>query len=55
MFNAVKGKYFQNILDPKKIMYVPQENELELHLIERGHLFVWMPFIGKKGRLGIFF
>jgi len=43
LIKNIKGKYFQNIINPALIAHIPKENSLGIHFIEQNQLTVWDP------------
>jgi hypothetical protein len=45
LVSEIKGKYFQNYLNPHLIVQFPKENELGIHLIDDNKLSAWFPLM----------
>lgn len=53
LIREIKGKYLQNILDPRVIAQIPEENNLRLHYVEDGELSVWFPLFKRWGDISL--
>jgi hypothetical protein len=53
LIDNIKGKYLQNVLDPKLIAQIPEENQLNIHYVENGKLSVWFPLFNEWGNISL--
>jgi hypothetical protein len=53
LINNLKGKYLQNILDPRVIAQIPEKDQLGIHYIENEKLSVWFPLFNRWGDLSL--
>lgn len=53
LINNVKGKYFQNMMAPHLLFQIPEENQLNIHYVEKGKLSVWFPLLERHGDISL--